>query len=77
VLAVKARMNFWLATTSSRNKIERSGHRPDSTLRPKLLRRLYLISKNLAKLSPKYLDSFFGDRLTEEGASDYSHHSLA
>jgi asparagine synthase (glutamine-hydrolysing) len=48
-------------------------HQPDSTLRPKLLRRLYPDLQALAKLSPKYLSSFFGDRLTEEGASDYSH----
>jgi asparagine synthase (glutamine-hydrolysing) len=48
-------------------------HRPDSTVRPKLLRRLYPDLQNLSKLSPKYLSSFFGDRLTEEGALDYSH----
>ena len=47
--------------------------RPDSRIRPKLFQRIYPDLVNLSKLSPKYLASFFGDRLDEVGASDYSH----
>jgi asparagine synthase (glutamine-hydrolysing) len=46
---------------------------PDSTMRPKLFQRIYPDLQKLAKLSPKYLASFFGERLTEVDAPDYSH----
>lgn len=46
---------------------------PDSAIRPKLLQRIYPDVANLAKLGPKYLASFFGERLTEVDALDYSH----
>jgi asparagine synthase (glutamine-hydrolysing) len=47
--------------------------RPDSAIRPKLFQRIYPDLQKLSKLGPTYLASFFGERLTEIGASDYSH----
>ena len=46
---------------------------PGLTSRPKLFQRIYPDLQNLSKLGPKYLASFFGERLTEVGAPDYSH----
>jgi asparagine synthase (glutamine-hydrolysing) len=47
--------------------------RPDSAIRPKLFQRIYPDLQKLSKLGPTYLASFFGERRTEVGASDYSH----
>jgi asparagine synthase (glutamine-hydrolysing) len=47
--------------------------RPDSSIRPKLLRSIYPDLANLSRLGPKYLASFFGERLEDIGAPDYSH----
>ena len=46
---------------------------PGSTIRPKLLQRIYPDLQNLSKLGPAYLASFFSDRLAEVDALDYSH----
>ena len=46
---------------------------PSSTRRPRLFQRIYPDLQNLARLGPNYLASFFGDRLSETGATDYSH----
>ena len=47
--------------------------RPDSSIRPKLLQSIYPDLTNLSKLGPKYLASFFGERLEDTDAPDYSH----
>ena len=46
---------------------------PGLTSRPKLFQRIYPDLQNLSKLGPQYLASFFGERLMEVGAPDYSH----
>lgn len=46
---------------------------PSSTRRPRLFQRIYPDLQNLARLGPNYLASFFGDRLGETTAPDYSH----
>ena len=38
-----------------------------------MFQRIYPDLQNLSKLGPKYLASFFGDRLADVDASDYSH----
>jgi asparagine synthase (glutamine-hydrolysing) len=47
--------------------------RPESAIRPRLFQRIYPDLQRLSKLGPTYLASFFGARLTEVGAHDYSH----
>jgi asparagine synthase (glutamine-hydrolysing) len=47
--------------------------RPESAIRAKLFQRIYPDLHRLSKLGPTYLASFFGERLTEVGAPDYSH----
>lgn len=46
---------------------------PNSTRRPQLLQRIYPDLQSLAKIGPHFLAAFFGDRLTETNAPDYSH----
>ncbi len=46
---------------------------PGSMWRSSLFQRIYPDLTNLAKLGPKYLASFFGERLSEVDAPDYSH----
>ena len=46
---------------------------PNSTRRPQLLQRIYPDLQSLTKIGPHYLAAFFGDRLTETNAPDYSH----
>lgn len=46
---------------------------PESAIRPRLFHRIYPDLQRLSKLGPTYLASFFGGRLTEVGAHDYSH----
>jgi len=46
---------------------------PGSTRRPQLLQRIYPDLQNLAKIGPHYLAAFFGERLGETDAPDYSH----
>lgn len=46
---------------------------PKSSLRPRLFQRIYPDLQNLAKLGPSYLAAFFGERLSEIDAADYSH----
>ena len=46
---------------------------PDSTVRPRLLQRIYPDLPNLSKLGPRYLASFFGERLLDRDNADYSH----
>lgn len=46
---------------------------PGSTWRSSLFQRIYPDLTKLAKLGPKYLASFFGERLTDVDAPDYSH----
>ncbi len=48
-------------------------HEPDSQWRSSLFQRIYPDLQNLARLGPKYLASFFGERLSEVDAPDYSH----
>jgi asparagine synthase (glutamine-hydrolysing) len=47
--------------------------KPNSRIRPKLLQAIYPDLANLSRLGPKYLASFFGERLENIGAPDYSH----
>lgn len=47
--------------------------RPDSAVRPRLLQRIYPDLQNLSRLGPRYLASFFGERLDEVDAPDFSH----
>jgi len=46
---------------------------PASTRRPKLFQRIYPDLQNLAKLGPQYLATFFGERLADTTAPEYSH----
>lgn len=47
--------------------------RPESTLRPKLLQRLYGDIARVSGTGSGFLSAFFGHRLTEVDAPDYSH----
>lgn len=46
---------------------------PESKWRSSLFQRIYPDLQSLARLGPKYLASFFGERLSEVDAPDYSH----
>lgn len=48
-------------------------HQPASTRRLKLFQRIYPDLQNLAKLGPQYLATFFGERLADTAAPEYSH----
>jgi len=48
--------------------------RPESRIRPLLLRRLYPYIGDLSKSGDSYLSAFFGERLTDVDAPHYSHY---